>query len=258
MTIERGVRKERPDRHGEGTIRSRSRSIGLLYYRGYARKPAQVRRVVPELVRDYRHRWEELREQFREWRSGHHREADPVNRRSGVSTAVATVRASTQCALVVAVIGLACVALALNLRLRESPDVGLRVIIEYYAAFLFFLAVSVVRNGVWGERKQKALVPHDDWLRRSAKESAGAFGAAIVCAWLIGTIGRSLGDVIEAMPVVVVLGGWSLVTIFAVIEEEERYRRRRQRRRRYYSSSYRPRRRRSSLRVRRMKSKRLF
>jgi hypothetical protein len=54
MTIERGVRKERRDRYGEGTIRQRSRSIGLLYYRGYARRPSEVKRLIPELSQDYR------------------------------------------------------------------------------------------------------------------------------------------------------------------------------------------------------------
>ena len=38
---------DRVDRYGEGMIRARSRSIGLLYYRGYARRPSEVRRLVP-------------------------------------------------------------------------------------------------------------------------------------------------------------------------------------------------------------------
>ncbi len=48
------------------------------------------------------------------------------------------------------------------------------------------------------------LVPHDDWLRRSLKENARAFGLAILCAWLLGTIGRLLGDIVEAIPYVIV------------------------------------------------------
>jgi hypothetical protein len=103
-------------------------------------------------------------------------------------------------ALVVAAIGLLCVGLALMLRQNPAEKVSLRLIVEYYAALLFFLAVSVTHNGVWGERQDRTLVPHDDWLRRSVKETARAYGLAILCAWLLGTIGRSLGDIVEAIP----------------------------------------------------------
>jgi hypothetical protein len=156
QTIGRGgVRMERVDRYGEGMIRARSRSIGLLYYRGYARRPSEVRRLVPELITDYRNRWRELREQFRQWRSGERSEADSVIRRSGVATAVATIREATKVALVVAAVGLVCVGLALVLRENPSEKVSLRVTVEYYAALLFFLAVSVTHNGVWGQRQNR-------------------------------------------------------------------------------------------------------
>jgi hypothetical protein len=56
-----GIRMERADRHGEGMIRAYSRTIGLLYNRGYARRPSEVKRLVPELLADYRNRWRELR-----------------------------------------------------------------------------------------------------------------------------------------------------------------------------------------------------
>jgi Family of unknown function (DUF6188) len=58
-----GIRMERPDRYGEGMLRARSRKIGLLYHRGYARRPWEVKRLVPELIADYRNRWRELRAQ---------------------------------------------------------------------------------------------------------------------------------------------------------------------------------------------------
>jgi multisubunit Na+/H+ antiporter MnhB subunit len=237
QTIVRGVRKERDDIRGEGVVRSRSRSIGVLYYRGFARKPAEVRRLVPELIRDYRNRLVELREQFQQRKSGHRKEKTAA--RSGVSTAVWSIRASTQFALIVVLLGIVCVALALALRLRRSPDLGLRLSIEYYAALLFFLGVSVAKNGIWGERKQRVLVPHEDWLRRSWKETAGSFGAAIVLAWIVGTIGRSLGDIAEALPTVIVVGGWLLLASLPV-DSRSSYRRRHRRR------GYRPRRRRSS------------
>jgi hypothetical protein len=82
---------------------------------------------------------------------------------------------------------------------------------QYYAALLFFLAVSVTHNGVWGERQNRMLVPHDDWLCRSIKETARAYSLAILCAWLLGTIGRSLGDIVEAIPYVIVWSGLGLL-----------------------------------------------
>ena len=163
---------ERVDRYGEGMLRARSRSIGLLYYHGYARRPAEVRRLVPELITDYRNRWRKLREQIRQWRSGERSETDAVIRRPGVAPSVTTTREATKVALVAAATGLLCVGLALVLRENPSEKISLRVTVEYYAALLFFLAVSVTHNGVWGERQNRMLAPRDDWLRRSVKETA--------------------------------------------------------------------------------------
>jgi hypothetical protein len=231
QTIGRGgVRMERVDRYGEGMLRARSRSIGLLYYRGYARRPSEVKRLVPELIADYRNRPRELQEQFRQWRSGDRSQPDPVIRRSGVAAAVATIREATKVALVVAAIGLLCVGLALVLRENPSAKVSLRVTVEYYAALLFILAVSVTHNGVCGQRQNRMLVPPDDWLRRSIKETARAYGLAILCAWLLGTIGRSLGDIVEAIPYVIVWGGLGLLILAGVLNEIEKAERRSRRR----------------------------
>lgn len=97
-----------------------------------------MKRLLPELIADYRNRWRELRQQFRQWRSGERSEADSVVRRSGVAAAVATIREATKVALVVAAIGLLFVGLALVLRQNPAEKVSLRIIVEYYAALLFF------------------------------------------------------------------------------------------------------------------------
>jgi hypothetical protein len=73
-----GIRIERPDRYGEVTLRARSRRIGVLYHRGYARRPSEVKRLVPELIADYRNRWRDLRTQVHQWRSGERSKADAV------------------------------------------------------------------------------------------------------------------------------------------------------------------------------------
>jgi hypothetical protein len=123
-------------------------------------------------------------------------------------------REATKVALVAAAIGLVCVGLALMLRENPAEKVGLRIAVEYYAAMLFFLPVSITRNGVWDEHRNRMLVPHPDWLRRSIKETSGAHGFTIVCAWLLGTIGRSMGDIVEAMPAVIFLGGPALIVFW--------------------------------------------
>lgn len=159
-----------------------------------------MKRLLPELIADYRNRWRELRQQFRQWRSGERSEADSAVRRSGVAAAVATIREATKVALVVAAIGLLFVGLALVLRQNPAEKVSLRIIVEYYAALLFF-------------RPRLRL--------------------AILCAWLLGTIGRSLGDIVEAIPYVIVWGGLGLFILAGVLDEmekaERRYRRRRSR-----------------------------
>jgi hypothetical protein len=76
------------------------------------------------------------------------------------------------------------------------------------------------------------LVPHADWLRRSIKETSGAYGFAIVCAWLLGTIGRSMGDIAEAMPAVIFWGGLALIVFWLLAVEAEKEEQRQRRRRR--------------------------
>jgi hypothetical protein len=210
QTISRGKRKDRDDIHGEGVVRSRSRSIGVLYYKGFTRRPGDVKRLLPELVREYRQRVVEVRAQVRHWWSGGPPRSAQTPQ-SGVSTIVHAIRAATKLALVVVTCGLGYVAVALVLRQRFPREVGARVTLEFAAAFLFFFAVAVVKNGIWGERRDRVLQPRSDWLPQSWRESAGSFGAMIVIAWLGGTIGRSLGDIAEALPTVVVLGGWLLL-----------------------------------------------
>ena len=81
-------------------------------------------------------------------------------------------------------------------------------------------------------------MPRDDWLRRSLKETARAFGVAILCAWLLGTIGRSLGDIVEAIPSLIVWGGFGLLILAGVLDEMEKAERRRRSRRSRPRSNY--------------------
>jgi hypothetical protein len=87
---------------------------------------------------------------------------------------------------------------------------------------------------------ERTLMPHDDWLRRAIKETAGVYAAALLCAWLVGTIGRSLGDITEVFSGYFFLGGLILFAVWLATLDEKAGRRRG----RHYYSGYRPRRRR--------------
>jgi hypothetical protein len=76
-------------------------------------------------------------------------------------------------------------------------------------------------------------------MRRAIRETAGLYAAAILSAWLIGTIGRSMGDLTEVLSGYFFLGGLILFAVWVATLDEKPGRRRG----RYYSGK-RPRRRR--------------
>ncbi len=66
QTISHGVVKERTDIYGRGFLRLRSNRIGLLYYRGFARPPRDVFRLVPQVVGDRWHRLQQTAKQVQQ------------------------------------------------------------------------------------------------------------------------------------------------------------------------------------------------
>ncbi|SRR6266498_1650964 len=228
QTIERGARVDRQDTHGSGLLRRRSRPIGVLYHQGFARRPREVRGLLPQLYHDYRQRLVELRGQYRQRRAGASpgRERPAATQPTGVAGATFIARDATRLALLLVVVGLLCLAIALIARIRVPQEAALRVTAEYAAALLFFLTASIIKNGVWGARIGRVMRPRADWLDQSQTETLRSYGVMILLAWLGGAIGRSLGDVRDLLPHVVVAGA-----VLLLLLTSPRPRRRRRRRR---------------------------
>jgi hypothetical protein len=227
QTIERGARVDRQDIHSGDLLRHRSRSIGVLYHQGFARRPREVRGLLPQLYHDYRQRLVELRGQYRQRRAGMSpgRERTATTQRTGIPGATFIARDAAQLALLLLAVGLLCLAIALIARIRAPREVALRVTAEYAAALLFFLTASTVKNGVWGARIGRVMRPRADWLDQSQTETLRSYGVMILLAWLGGTIGRSPGDLQDLLPYVVVAGALGLLLLTS-----PRPRRRRRRR----------------------------
>jgi hypothetical protein len=100
QTTKRGARVDRDDIQGSGLVRRKSRSIGVLYYQGFARWPRDVRGLLPQLYRDYRQRLEELRAQYQQWHAGTAPAQTTTTRRTGVSGATFVAREATKLALI--------------------------------------------------------------------------------------------------------------------------------------------------------------
>jgi hypothetical protein len=115
QTIRRGKTVERTDLEGSGFVRRQSNLIGVLYYKGFARPPQDIRRLVPQLVRDYRVRLLELWAAFQQQR--HHRgQVDQQPRHAGASVLAPGVVACTQFILLVLAAAFAIVIVAVLLR----------------------------------------------------------------------------------------------------------------------------------------------
>jgi hypothetical protein len=143
QTISRGVVKERTDIHGRGFLRLRSNRIGLLYYRGFARPPRDVFRLVPQVARDRWHRLQQAAKQVQQLGlAGLFGSSSASPSRLGVSALLPSVISATRFTLLLLFAGLGLVVVAVLL------TGGLKASIEYGAAFLFIGAWMVVKNGI--------------------------------------------------------------------------------------------------------------
>jgi hypothetical protein len=227
QTKKRGARVDRDDIQGGGLVRGKSRSIGVLYYQGFARWPRDVRGLLPRLYRDYRQRLLELRAQYRQWHGGAAPAQTATTRRTGVSGATFVAQEATKLALTFLAGGLLCVAMALIARTYAPEETALRLTDEYAAALFFFFTASIIKNGVWGVRTDRVLQPRADWLDQARTETISSYVVMILLAWLAGTIGRSLGDIQDKLPSAVVLGAVLLLLLTNPKPSRRRSRRRR-------------------------------
>jgi hypothetical protein len=182
-TIRRGVKVERTDLTGSGFVRRQSNLIGILYRKGIARPPRDVLGLAPQLVRDYRQRFRELKVGFQQWRRGV-RPSQKQSRQASASGLLPSVIHCTQFILLVMAIAFVVVIVAAVLRSVRPNDVTARVVAEYVSAFLFFLGASAFRGGILGHRvRPRAWEPEADWLPRAWREATATFFIMLVTAW---------------------------------------------------------------------------
>lgn len=165
QTVQRGGGvTERDDVHGRGFLRSRSQVRGLLYYRGFARPPKNVRAFA-------RVWWSERRDDFAALRRSEGAEAlssravliGPAASavRSDVSPRVSRLISATRLVLVLALSGIALAALG---AWHKKSDAALY--LNYAATFAFIEAWAVARCGIWDAATSQApLGGRGGWLR---------------------------------------------------------------------------------------------
>ena len=164
---------ERDDAGGSGFLRQHSERIGLLYYRGWARPPTDVRRLVPVVIEDYRYRFAQLRASIR---------PPPRGMRRSRATSVALDDVIVACQLIAGLllIGLAFIGAAGLMKSRAPQHEAGRAVLEYAAVFFLYFAVVTFKNGIIGRRQGNGKVlPVPDWMQRSWVEAGSTFGVVI-------------------------------------------------------------------------------
>jgi hypothetical protein len=201
----RGKTVERIDLEGSGFVRRQSNLIGILYYKGFARPPQDVRRLLPQLVSDYHARLAELWAAFQRRRHRRGR-VDHQPRHTGASVLAPRVVACTQFILLVLAVAFAIVVAAVLLRTLQPDDKPARVTAEYAAAFSFFLAASAFRGGILGQHiKPRVWQPQADWLANAQQEATATFFVMLLTGLAYAIIGAVKSEIPSFLVVVALL-----------------------------------------------------
>jgi hypothetical protein len=200
QTINNGVVKDRTDIYGRGFLRLRTNRIGLLYYRGFARPPRDVFRLVPQVVGDRWHRLQQAAKQVQQLGlAGLFGSSPPSPSRVGVSSLLPPVISATRLTLLLVLAGLGLVVVAVLL------TGGVKASIEYGAAFLFIGAWMVVKNGIV---ETKPSWPKAAWAE-SVYAMVGLVGLAalsgLIALWAQTLNEQTSGDGAPSLVVLVIL-----------------------------------------------------
>ncbi len=205
QTIRRGKTIERTDLEGSGFIRRQSNLIGVLYYKGFARPPEDIRRLLPQLVRDYRLRLTELWAAFQQRRQ-HGRPGEQQPRHTGASVLAPGVVHCTRFILLVLAAAFAIVVAAVLLHAIQPESEPARVSAEYAAAFSFFLAASAFRAGILGQRiKPGVWAPQADWLAHARQEATATFFVMLATGWAYAIISAAEVEIPSLLVIVALL-----------------------------------------------------
>jgi hypothetical protein len=176
QTISGGRAVEREDAGGSGVLRHHSERIGVLYYRGWARPPKDVARLLPVAIEDYRYRFAQLRASWRPPRGG-------LQRSRTTSVALADVIVACQLIAGLLLVGLAFIGAAGIMKTRAPHNEATRAVLEYAAVFFLYFAVVIFKNAVVGRRQGDGRVmPVPDWMQRSWVEAGSTFSVVLLFA----------------------------------------------------------------------------
>ncbi|MGW5570152.1 hypothetical protein ACWEVD_03035 [Nocardia thailandica] len=165
-TRERGRTVERADIHGRGAVRLRTGQRGLLYFRGFARPPRDVRGFVRVWSRE---RFQDLRLVVDQLRAAGRFDLRTILRgpagasaRSAVSDHLVQVIQATRAIIVLVAAGLVLVGVSLwrHYDPKDWPN--------YAATFAFLTAWAVAKWGIWDVTGEGTAQSRSaDWPRRS-------------------------------------------------------------------------------------------
>ena len=204
---------------GRGFLSKRSHRDTLLYHQGFARPPADVRKIMPDVLDDYKSRavdrWTSLR-------SIGLRGLIPLTDRGSQQIATSNVLPrvinATRLTLALVALGLVLVAVSIAVPLVS-------VFAEYFAAFSFTFALAFTLSGI--------LKAEPEWFSHASAKAAKWIAGFMLVATLAGFVGLFADEVINAaiaITRIVFTGLILLAALYVVLGKKRRSRRRRRRR----------------------------
>ena len=205
---------------GRGLVRMRSRQDTLLYHRGFARPPRDVRKIMPEVVNDYKQR---TMERWANIRSLGWRGLIPLTNRGSQQIATSGVLPrvinATRLTLALVALGL----LLVGVSIAVPPAITM--FPEYLAAFSFTFALAFTLAGI--------LRAEPEWFGHSVTRAAKWIAGFMLVATLSGLLGLFADDIINAAISFMKIAFTGLIVLGALylaLGKKWRFRRRRRRR----------------------------
>jgi hypothetical protein len=201
---------------GRGLVRMRSRQDTLLYHQGFARPPRDVRKIMPEVLNDYKQRaivrWSSIR-------SLGFRGLIPLTNRGiqqiATSEVLPGVINATRLTLALVALGL----LLVGVSIAVPPATTM--IPEYLAAFSFTFALAFTLAGI--------LRAEPEWFKHSLAKATKWIAGFMLAATLGGLLLLFKGQIRNAVETVFT-GFVLIVILYAAFGMKRRTRRRRRRR----------------------------
>jgi hypothetical protein len=205
---------------GRGFLSKRSHRDTLLYHQGFARPPQDVRKIMPEVLGDYKSR---AADRWASLRSLGLRGLIPLTDRASQQIATSKVLPSvinaTRLTLTLVALGL----LLVGVSIAVAPTI--RVFPEYLAAFAFTFALAFTLFGI--------LKAEPDWFGHSSAKAGKWIAGFMLVATLFGLFGLFADDIINAAIAVAKIAFTGLIllgALYLAIGKKSRSRRRRRRR----------------------------